>query len=64
MGQLGADQCEDHKNDHDSCQQIVVGFVPAVTGIAGSGLLLSPQLPNQPRKLDRPGKKLTKIVTK
>ena len=56
MGQLSANQCEDHKNDRDACQQIVVDFVPAVAGIAHSGLLLSPQLPNQPRQLDRPGK--------
>jgi hypothetical protein len=56
MGQLSANQCEDHKNDRDACQQIVVDFVLLVTGIADSGLLLSPQLPNQPRKLNRPGK--------
>ena len=56
MGQLRANQCEDHKDDRDACDQIVVDFVLPVAGIADSGLLLAPQLPDQPRQLNRPGK--------
>ena len=56
MGQLRANQCEDSKDDRDACEEIVIDFVPPVAGISDPGLLLAPQLPDQPRQLDRPGK--------
>src|SRR5439155_8944126 len=70
MRQLGSYERENDENDRNANDQIIVDFVPAVAGICLSavawakaddpGLFLAPQLPNQPRQLDRPRKKADK----
>src|SRR5204863_3759806 len=60
MGQQRCNQCEDHKNDCDAGEEIIIELVSAVAGTGVPGLFLSPQLPDQPRQLDRPGKETYK----